>query len=154
MQLKDCYIRYRNSKFIIMSENLDNVQEAAKRPTLLTVLCILTFIGSGLGTLLFLLATIAFGVVSGMLESLPGMGDIAAGGIAFFAISFILSGVSLFGAIQMWKMKKMGFYMYAGANVIAFILPIVMLGLPFSVMGLVWLALFLGLYGMNLKNMK
>ena len=88
-----------------MSENLDNMNAGeAKRPTFLTVLCILTFIGSGLGVLVFLLATVAFGVVSGMMESIPGMGALTAGGIAFFAISLILSAVSLFGAIQMWKL--------------------------------------------------
>ena len=54
----------------------------------------------------------------------------------------------------MWKMKKMGFYMYAGANLVAFILPIAMLGLPFNAMGLVWVILFVGLYGMNLKHLK
>jgi len=57
-----------------MSETLDNVSgQEGKRPTLLTVLCILTFIGSGLSTLLFLLATIAFGAVSGMMGKVPGM---------------------------------------------------------------------------------
>jgi len=138
-----------------MSETLDNVSgQEGKRPTLLTVLCILTFIGSGLSTLLFLLATIAFGAVSGMMGKVPGMEALVAGGVAFFAVCFILSGVSLFGAIQMWKMKKMGFYMYAGANLVAFILPIAMLGLPFNAMGLVWVILFVGLYGMNLKHLK
>lgn len=138
-----------------MSEILDNAgQESAKRPTLLTVLCILTFIGSGLSLLVFLLATVAFGVVSGMMESIPGMSALTSGGIAFFAISLILSAVSLYGAIQMWKLKKMGYYMYAGASVIAFILPIAMLGIPFNAMGIVWLAVFLGLYGMNLKHMN
>ncbi|MCF8415853.1 MAG: hypothetical protein K9G40_06395 [Crocinitomicaceae bacterium] len=138
-----------------MSENLDNMNAGeAKRPTFLTVLCILTFIGSGLGVLVFLLATVAFGVVSGMMESIPGMGALTAGGIAFFAISLILSAVSLFGAIQMWKLKKMGYYMYVGAGVVSFVLPIVMLGLPFNVMGVFWLVLFAALYGMNLKHMN
>jgi hypothetical protein len=140
-----------------MSETLDNVQgqgQDGKRPTLLTVLCILTYIGSGLSVLVFLLATIAFGVVSGMMESIPGMGALTAGGIAFFAVMLILSGASLFGAIQMWKMKKTGFYMYLGANVLAFVLPIVWLGLPFNIMGIFWIVVFAALYGINLKHMK
>lgn len=150
------YLGLVNLKTIIMSEEtLDNVQgQDGKRPTLLTVLCILTFIGSGLGVLVFLLATVAFGVVSGMMESIPGMGALTAGGVAFFAISLILSAVSLFGAIQMWKLKKMGFYMYVGASVVSFVLPMAMLGLPFNAMGIFWVVLFAALYGMNLKHMK
>lgn len=138
-----------------MSETLDNTQEQAKRPTFLTVLCILTFISSGLGTLLYLLATIAFGVVSGMLESIPGGEMMADAGMAFFAVYFILSAASLFGAIMMWKLKKTGFYLYTGANVIAFFLPMVMLeGAGFNVMGFVFLAAFIVMYGLNLKHMS
>jgi len=138
-----------------MSETLDNTQEQAKRPTFLTVLCILTFIGSGLSTLIYLLATIAFGVVSGMLDSLPGGDMLAEAGMAFFAIYFVLSAASLFGAIMMWKLKKTGFYVYTGANVVAFFLPMIMLeGVPFNVMGFVFLAAFIVMYGLNLKHMR
>ncbi|PWL24751.1 MAG: hypothetical protein DCO96_13200 [Fluviicola sp. XM-24bin1] len=139
-----------------MSETLDNTAaESAKRPAFLTVLCILTFIGSGLSALIYLLATIAFGVVGGMFESIPGMDVFADAGMAFFAIYFVLAAVSLFGAIQMWKLKKNGFYMYAGANVVGFLLPMFMIeGMPFNVMGFVFLALWITLYGLNLKHMS
>lgn len=139
-----------------MSETLDNTTtEPAKRPTFLTVLCILTFISSGLGTLLYILAAIAFGVVGGMLESIPGMDAIASAGAAFFAVAGLLSAASLFGAIQMWKLKKTGFFIYAGANFVAWVLPMIMIdGWPFDIMGLFWVALFITLYGLNLKHMS
>jgi hypothetical protein len=54
----------------------------------------------------------------------------------------------------MWKLKKMGYYMYVGASVVSFVLPIVMLGLPFNAMGIFWVVLFAALYGMNLKHMN
>ena len=137
-------------------EIIDNNGGAASgaRPTFLTVLCILTFIGSGLSTLLFILATIAFTAMADLLSKVPGMDGLLSGGIAFFAVFAILAGASLFGAIQMWKLKKMGFYLYVGANVLAFVLPLLWIKMPFNAMGLVWLGLFITLYGLNLKHLK
>lgn len=139
-----------------MSETLDNTTtESGKRPTFLTVLCILTWINSGLGALVFLLLTVAAGVIAEALSSIPGMDGFAEAGIAFFALMLLLSVGNIVGAAMMWKLKKTGFYIYAACNVIAFILPMILIeGWPFSIMGLFWVALFITLYGLNLKHLK
>ena len=124
------------------------------RPTFLTVLCILTFIGSGFRTLIFLILLVAAGAISSWLGSIPGMGDMGGLGSGYLVIVLVLALASVYGAIMMWQLKKMGFYLYSGANVIALIVPIFMASSEFSVWGLVFTALFIILYGLNLKHLK
>ena len=124
------------------------------RPTFLTVLCILTYIGSGFKTLIFLILLLAAGAVSGWLGSLPGMGDMGGFGSGYLVIVLVLALASLYGAIMMWQLKKIGFYLYSGVNVIALFIPIIMASGKFSIFGLVITALFITLYGLNLKYLK
>jgi len=137
-------------------EEMNNVPQAKPaRPTLLTVLCILTFIGSGLGLLAYLLLAALFGAMSDMLSSIPGFSGLMTGGIALFVIMFILAFVSLFGAIKMWGLKKIGFYMYAAAQILMIIVPIIFIPeAGISVFGIVVTAAFIGLYASTLKVME
>jgi len=137
-------------------EEMNNVpQTKAARPTLLSVLCILTFIGSGLSVLAFLLLAVLFGAMADFLSSIPGFSTFMAGGIAFFVIMFILAFVSLFGAIKMWGLKKIGFYLYTAAQVLMIILPFILIsGYQLSVFGIVITILFIVLYGIHLKHME
>lgn len=149
-----------------MEEKNENMAEAPKadateqkpqeegRPTFLTVLCILTFIGSGLSALVLLIGLVFTGAASSMLGSIPGMGDIAGLGTGYFLIMLVLAAASLYGAIMMWKLKKMGFYLYSGANVLVLIVPLIMATSSFSYFGLFITALFIILYGLNLKHLK
>jgi hypothetical protein len=100
-----------------MSENLDNMNAGeAKRPTFLTVLCILTFIGSGLGVL---------GGILGLLGSSVLATFAPAGGTVLVSVLSLLASVlCLFGAIQMWGLKKMGFMLYLGGSVLSLIVGI------------------------------
>ena len=124
------------------------------RPTFLTVLCILTFIGSGLSALFLLIGLVAAGALASWLGNIPGMGDMGGLGSGYLVIVLVLALASLYGAIMMWKLKKMGFYLYSGANVIALVVPIIMASGKFSVFGLIITALFIILYGLNLKHLK
>ena len=85
-----------------------------ERPGMLTALCILTFIWSGLWTLLSLIGIFASGAFMSYFENmLPGGGAMATSiFIIVFVILFILFGLSLFGAIKMFTLKKSGFIMY------------------------------------------
>lgn len=124
------------------------------RPTFLTVLCILTFIGSGFSALFLLIGLVAAGALSGVLGSIPGLGDMGGFGSGYLVIVLVLALASLYGAIMMWKLKKMGFYLYSGANAIALFIPMIMASGKFSVFGLIITALFIFLYGLNLKHLK
>lgn len=97
-----------NFKLITMSEEtLDLNQETGKRPTFLTVLCILTFIGSG------------WGIISSLAMSSPEL-DAYAGYYKW--VSALLCVGTLVGAFQMWGMKKMGLYVWTACEVISVVL--------------------------------
>lgn len=84
-------------------ENLDATGGSATRPGFLTVLCILTFIGSGLGLL---------GSILGLVGS-SALGMFAPQGTMIVQlIGMAASALCLFGAVQMWGLKKQGFMMY------------------------------------------
>lgn len=75
-----------------------------------------------------------------------------------FVFSLIAYSISIFAVILMYRLKKVGFYIYAPLHVLIFIYPYVTYqtfqlngGVFFSV-GI--LVLFLLLYGSNLKHMK
>lgn len=120
-----------------------NVQTTNERPVFLTVLCILTFIGSGLGLLFGLIGLVAAGAIDSFAQYLPVPVE---SGIFKSIIVLVMLAASLYGAIQMWNLKKLGFYIYAGANVILLIMS-------FGIFGLIFTALFIVLYGLNLKHM-
>lgn len=91
------------------------------RPQVLTVLCILSFIGSGLGVLGGILGLVG----SSMLAGLPGMQAPGTGGMAMTAVSLVLSAASFFGVWQMWNLKKQGFMIYSVANLAALVVSFV-----------------------------
>ena len=141
--------------------------ESPKRPQFLTVICILSFIFSGIG-IIFLLFGI-FGVLAAksagidLSEKMAEMGtdqvsiDAAAAALSIpsLVISIVLTIISLIGVIMMWKLKKTGFFVYTGTQVIALIVPIFFSGMAgFSFVGLFFTALFIVLFGLNLKHMR
>ena len=67
--------------------------------------------------------------------------------MAKLVINLILIAGSLYGAILMWGLKKMGFYLYSGAN-------IVLLIISYSLFGLIITAAFIVMYYLNLKYME
>ena len=74
-------------------------------------------------------------------------------GTGYFVVMFLLSGASIYGAVKMWGLKKMGFYIYAGAQALLIIFPL-FFGIEFCVFGLVMTVLFIVLYYINLKHME
>ncbi|MGD2033863.1 MAG: hypothetical protein PVF73_02330 [Bacteroidales bacterium] len=127
------------------------------RPTFLTVICIISFIGLGI-TVINNLASLAFGAFSGSLYSLiqgsfeQALNDIDATDPAASAfveqifdsilklfevmpllagISLILTVTALVGVIFMWNLKKTGFYLFTGAKVIMIFIPMILIGMNF-----------------------
>ncbi len=130
-----------------------------KRPDLLTILCILTFIGSGLAAFSNLFIFLSFDEVSNILEDFdmdfPEFDMIMSGGKKFFITGFILYTLSLAGAMQMWKLKKIGFHLYTAAQIFILLLPLVMIeNFQFSFFGLLITAAFIFAYASNLKHMS
>lgn len=149
----------------------------ATRPGFLSTLCILSFIGSGLGMLFGLIGMFASGWVISLLggASSAAMDQAVANGemtadqaekasqaagmlgtmgaglfIAIFGIVFLFNGLSFWGALKMWGLKKGGFWLYTIPTAIVAILALIG-GSYFA--GIVCVA-FIAMYAMNLKHMN
>lgn len=148
------------------------------RPQFITILCVLSFIGSGIWALVSLIGTFASGFIMSFLgigaNSLPPMEESgmsqeqinavteaasSSGGMAsvifsyfmvIMIVSLVLSIVSILGVVKMWKLKKSGYWLYTGVNGLLAILMLVG-GSWFQ--ALVGIA-FIVMYGLNLKHMK
>ena len=81
-----------------------NSDDEPKRPLFLSVLCVLTFIGSGIGFFNSLMGMVG----TSLLDLFTPIGDMFAQILVFLAASFCV-----FGAFQMWRLRKIGFWLYA-----------------------------------------
>jgi hypothetical protein len=148
--------------FKMMEENnITENREQQKRPLLLTVLCILTFISTGLSILSSLLIPMLSNVMVEIFkmpqfqsEASPQAIMIIQAGWGYYMIILLLTSFSLTGALMMWNLRKNGFHFYTIANIILFYLPILWFNLPFSLAAAFFPAAFIALYAINLKFMK
>ena len=153
------------------------------RPTLLTVICILSFLAGAFGLWSGIsnaftdapqtelkeartqmeeaMAQVGDGneMVTKMMESGMVMAEKAAENAKPIGYAnIVLSLLSLFGVWQMWNLKKSGFWMYVAASVAGLIVPMVFLGggmLTLMSVGFGGLIsiVFIILYAVNLKHM-
>ena len=147
-----------------MENPFEEERQQNKRPAFLTVLCILTFIGSGFAIIselivLFLPSSFMEGMQVQFADILGE--EKAEEMIASFALQcklapyqLILSILSLAGAILMFQLKRMGFYLYTLAQVLLVVLP-GLIGGQWSIVGAAfWSVLFIVLYAVNWKSLK
>ncbi len=149
--------------------------ESAVKPQFLKVLCILSYIGSGLWALFSLIGIFASSWIMSMFmggamakldtssmtpEQIQAMEAMSSGSgmmgmlssyiVVIFIISLLLAGLSLFGVLKMSKLKKSGFWIYAAVNGLLGILGLISGGIFSSIIGIG----FIVMYGLNLKHMK
>ncbi len=137
----------------------------AVRPTQLTFMCILTFIGSGMMIISNLVYSLYFDTIYEMIhdDNLPkvfagvkeGLMVTLAAGRAFFVVNLLLSMLALTGALFMWNLYKIGFHLYTIAQ-ISLLLAILYFikGQGFPTGELLMSGIFVSFYAMNLKAMK
>jgi hypothetical protein len=155
-----------------MEQTVNTGAEAPKRPQFITVLCILTWVGCGIGLIMSIVGWMGARAAGAMMdvagsmadaqgmENMPGMQE-AMNALKYANILLIIGVVGtllcLFGSIQMWKLKKTGFYIYVVGELAPAIATMVLMGGMAGAMGIVGLIvpiLFVVLYGMNLKHMN
>lgn len=132
-----------------------------KRPSLLTVLCILTFIGSGLNAfsnlMVFIFFDLSMKFAAEMVKTfkLPGMDIFLSAKPAYFAVTAVVNALAVAGAIRMWQLRKQGFHIYTVSQILVILVPMYFFRLPgpdfFSV---IIAGIFILLYGSNLKKMS
>lgn len=136
-------------------------QPTPTRTKTLTILCILSFVGSGfsiLGALIYALffdeflnfySTNDTELYRLMYDSLVILSP------GYFFAEFVFTLASLAGVLLMWKLRKTGFHIYTLANILILSLP-----LFFSVGGFNFGSLifftgpFIALYAFQLKTMR
>ncbi len=156
MSLFKQFFSYYKKSFIfsIANSNLMIAQNANKRPEFLTVICILSFIGLGLGifngfsglvfsnvsdSLIPLIEDVSEQASREMMNVpenteafIQEMFDIiiqALNNIAVLSLLILLTqGLALSGVIMMWNLKKTGFYIYVAGKVIYLLIPVSVLG--------------------------
>lgn len=153
----------------ILHTNEQPIIETPKRPQFLKVLCILSYIWSGIILLSLFLCLIFSRIIFAFIEKILS-GEISMPTIdstqeqalqtlldlgqwrfaAIIAGAIMLYMTSLLGVVKMWKQQKWGFYIYATINV---------LGVGYDIssgsyfMAVISMA-FIGMYFSNLKYMK
>jgi len=143
------------------------IDGAEKRPTGLTVLCILTFIGSGFMLLAYF---ISFALHDMILEQMLMLAEtmseplnetyenaantFAKTSQASFLLLMIPYLFSLVGAGIMLNMRKIGFHLYVVGQILVLGLPMLVLKNDFSPFGLILALLFVALYAIFFKKMR
>jgi H+/Cl- antiporter ClcA len=89
---------------------------SSRRPTLLSALCILTFIGSTIGFIGYFLAAIFFEQVSQLIVQYSSWHATNEVSPLYFTLLMVLYALSLAGAIRMWKLHRDGFFFYVFHN--------------------------------------
>ncbi len=140
------------------------MEQPKQRPRLLAVICILTFLGSGMtlfsNTVIFAFFH-QFQDVLGMqgkinfLGSEMDLSSFLSISRNFYLLQALFSALSFSGAVLMWNFRKVGFHLYAIAQIILLIIPKLFIpGLPFPAFELSISALFIYLYYKHLQFMS
>ncbi len=162
-----------------MEETNTGAALPAKRPTFLTVLCILSFVGIAYSLIegiwhYFELSQIAsaggdlfsddMNTPNGeqIIQAIEAMG-IDYGKLVLNTLVVTLLNIPiLIGVLMMWKQKKMGFYVYTAVELIQCVMPFILIlggGVAGGILGVLCAVyaivaiVFIILYGMNLKHM-
>ena len=100
-----------------------------KRPNLLTLLCVLTFIYSGLGAFsnlmvfIFFDASMKFAAELVKAFKLPGMDLFLNARPIYFAATAAINALAIAGAILMWQLRKPGFHIYTVSQILVILAP-------------------------------
>lgn len=135
-------------------EALSGSTNPKTRPQLLTVLAILSFIGSGMSLFSYVVISFGFDAVVNILETemkdvYPEMlvGFIKDAGKTFFRIGSLAYAVSLFGVYKMWNLQKIGLHYYAISQFVILLLPLIFISTKLSILpGLLITLFFIVLY--------
>lgn len=127
------------------------------RPPMFVLLCVLSFIGSGLSAFLYFVMAINFDFVVGQFESgeivMPQLELFLTGGMSFFLLESILNALAFVGVRLMWQRKLVGFHLYTAAQVFLALVPVAFLeGRPFMIADTFLSGAFVLLYYMQLRR--
>ena len=158
--------------------NIEEQEGPAKRPEMLTVLCILSFINAVYNGIVNFFSFAFYDFFQSMFDQMSKgegvfeemaeqMGDswemmVQASSLAFsigrgyYLFEMLLFIASFVGVLMMWKLQKKGFHVYAISQILMLIVTSVFVtskiggGFPFG--AIFWTALFVIMYFQHYKN--
>lgn len=126
-----------------------------ERPDLLSAFCILTFIGSSIGFVLYFLASLFFEEASEIIIRYSSWHTVDKISPLYFTIFMAMYAVSLAGAIRIWKQHRDGLFLYILAQFIIMFLPVVWINShSFSTTNAIFTAVFIIGYLWHWRWMK
>lgn len=118
------------------TNEMNNSEQGRKRPQLLSVLCILSFIGSGLAAVSSFFTYLFYDVVVEAIatgefdEELLALDFFATISKEYFILHGMLMVVSFTGVWQMWNLRRSGFHLYALSQILVLIVSSIYLYNP------------------------
>lgn len=147
-------------------------EEPEKRPDMLTIICILSFINAGFQIIVNFISFALYNTYQkiyheimkgeGLFEDLAEqMGDSwdvfvqsaeisASISRGYYFLEFLLFTTSFIGVLMMWKLQKRGFHVYAIAQILLLIVTTVFAQI--SMLPILWTVLFIAMYFMHYKK--
>lgn len=155
----------------ILDDHGEHSVRPQKRPAFLTVLCILTFVGGGLGLIYSFFMWIGISAAENLMEAFSNgvasdAGDEAVRMMHWLKLLMIAyiggNALCITGAIIMMFMRKIGFYLYIAGQVIPLAIIVFMLGNSLTEPGSqIWMFMamifpmgFIVMYGLNFKYLR
>ncbi len=142
----------------------NNIKTKKQRPSQLSLLCILSFIGGGLSILSNLVIYSVFDQIKiyfedGELQNFFGteidMGFLLNINPNFFLLQIVLFSFSVYGVYLMWNIDFKGFHIYSVSQVLLLIVPEIFIpSLPFPFFEIALTVVFILLYFKNLKEVE
>ena len=118
-----------------------------KKPILFEGACIFSLMGSSIGFLYMLGATIFFQYVTGKIVQFTNVNATEHLSPLYFALLMAAFSISLAGVIKLYSMQRVGLYFYLVAQVMILFIPVIWLGSnAFSVTNTIFTLLFSGVY--------
>lgn len=155
---------------------LPNEAGEAKRPDMISILGILTFVNTGLFILIYAIGAVGMMGISqmpvdefvalvqdGVMKYMPEESGIQVeeiarvlhgSGVSLMLIYLVRTIARLAGAIGIWRGRRSGFHLYAGAQIIGLFLPHMIL--PWNMLGVfgpLMTVAMTALYGSQLKRL-
>ena len=125
------------------------------RPRVLEALCMLSFLGSGGGFLLYLAAAVFYRKAQEIVLKFSSLHTTDGLSPLYFLLFSLFFLISLLGVIRMWNLKRSGLFIYTAAQVMILSWPLAWMGLEaFSATALIFTVLFLGAYTLQFSRLR
>ena len=126
-----------------------------KKPILFEGACIFSLVGSSIGVLYTLLATVFFKYVTGKIVQFTNVTAAEHLSPLYFAVLMAAFSLSLAGVIKLYRMQRTGLYFYLVAQVMILFIPVIWLGAnAFSVTNAIFTLLFSGVYLFHIRRLS